>query len=34
VPEPGAEPVTLKVRAGSGGWTVRTAGGNGAEARG
>jgi hypothetical protein len=34
VPEPGAEPVTLKVRAESGGWTVRTAGGNGTEARG
>jgi hypothetical protein len=32
VPEPGAEPVTLKVRAESGGWTAATAGGNGAEA--
>jgi hypothetical protein len=33
VPEPGAEPVTLKVRAGSDGWKVATAGGNGAGAR-
>jgi hypothetical protein len=33
VPEPGAEPVTLKVRAEGDGWKVTTAGGNGAEGR-